>query len=120
MTHPGDEGLRRLEAAEERTGVAAHLHFGASILPTLRWDHLAAIQVCDEVHAVADAEHRCDLEGGRLRRRDVLAVNRVWTTAEDDAGRRPLPNPFDGPRRRMDLRVDPRLADAARDQLSVL
>src|SRR3954466_6247274 len=120
MAHPGDEVLRRLEATEEWTRVAAHLYLGAPVLPALGRNDFAAVQVRDEVHPVADAEDRRDLERGRLGGRHVLAVNRVRAAAEDDAGWRPLANPLDGARRRMDLRVDARLTHPPRDELSVL
>src|SRR5204862_73634 len=77
-------------------------------------------EVRDEVHPVTDAEYRRDLERRRLRRRNVLAVHRVRTAAENDPRRRPLADEFDRPRWRMNLGVDARLANTASDELCVL
>ena len=82
---------------------------------------LAAREVRDELHAVADRQHRRDVEHRRLGRRRAVPVHRVRTAAQDDA-RSGFHSRIQSSasRRRVNLRVHARLAHAARDQLREL
>ena len=73
------------------------------------------------LHAVADAEHRHALrpDGGRRARR-VAVGHAVRPAREHDALRREAPHEVVADVVRMDLAVDVRLAQAARDELRVL
>src|SRR5436305_6568802 len=120
MAHPGDERLARVEAPKQRARATAYLHLRASILAAICRRHFATVQVGDEVHAIANAEHRGDVERRLLGGGYVLAVNRIRSATKDDSGRRPLTNPVDGARRWMNLRIDTGFANASCDELRVL
>src|SRR5450756_2542138 len=73
------------------------------------------------LEAVADPEHRHPRdEQRRVHRWRTIGVHAGRPTGQDDRGRVLRQHPLDGPRVRHDLGVDPRLTDAARDQLGVL
>src|SRR5687768_15704328 len=74
----------------------------------------------DDVHPVADAEDRGDVQNATLRRGHIVAVDRRRAAAQDDPARLPLPHEVERDRRWMDLRVDTRFANAARDELREL
>src|SRR5690349_15541671 len=108
MAHPGHEWLPHIESLKQRAAVTAQEYLRASVFAAVRRSDIATVQVRDEIHPVADAKDRRDLERCWLRGRNVLAVDRVWPTAEDYPGRRPLSDPVDRARRRMDLGIDAR------------
>src|SRR5687767_7267958 len=119
VAHPRGELLSCLEPREHliRLGDA---YLGSAVLSPAPTLDLSALDVRDEVHAIADPQNRSDVEDRPIGRRDVFAVYRVGSTAQNDSGRIPVSNPFERSRGRMDLRVHPRLSYAARDELRVL
>ena len=109
----------RSKAVEQSTRLL-HLELGAAVFPPAGADHLASGEVRDELHAVADGENRRDVEDGGIDDRRALLVDGARSAAEDDAGRVPLANPVERPRRRVNLRVHARLTHAPGDELSEL
>ena len=119
VAHPRRHALAGVEAIEQPVG-SRRPGARAAVLAPAGADHLAARQVRDELHAVADAEHRREVEECRIGGRRAVLVDRVRAAAENDAGGLPVADPLDDARRRMDLRVDARLAHAPRDELREL
>ncbi len=109
-----------LDAGEElRVSARAHLRV-AELAHAARLDRAAELRR-HRLHAVADAEHRHALRphGGRRARR-VAVGHAVRAAREHDALRREAADEIVADVVRMDLAVDVRLAQAARDQLRVL
>src|SRR5438045_6611904 len=117
MAHPGDECFIVVETTKERPAVRTEIHFRAAVLAAVGGRDFTAVEIRHEIHPVAHAQYRRDLERGQLRRRDVVAVYGVWTAAENDSRRRLLTYPFSRSRRRVNLRVHARVAHHARNQL---
>src|SRR6185436_18712108 len=74
----------------------------------------------DELHAVADGEHRADIKKGEIGSGRPIIIDGAGSAAENDAGRVPFANPLDTACRWVNLRVHSRLANSPRDQLSEL
>ena len=107
------------EAAEEPA--ADDGHDGAPVFAAVGLDHLAAHQVRDHLHAVAEAEHRhAEVQDFLRRDRRAGVVHRIRAAGEDDPPGPPLPDPLDGAGARVDLAVDVGLAHPARDELGEL
>src|SRR6185437_14531121 len=78
-------------------------------------------EACEDLHAVAQAEHRgTHREQGGIRGGDPLVVDRAGPAREDDASRAPLADPLDGSGGRMNLTVDVSLAHSSGNELRVL
>src|SRR5262249_28864578 len=119
VAHPHGHALVRFEAVEESSDLF-DLELRSSVLTLAGIDHVAARKMRDELHAVADGEHRSDIEQLRWRRWSAILVHGVGPAAQNDAGGIPLADPRDAARRRMDLGIHARFADAARDELCEL
>src|SRR5688500_930803 len=119
VAHPRGELLSSLEPREHLIRLEDAYLRSAVLSPAPTLD-LSSLDVRDEVHAVADSQNRSDVEDRPIGRWHVLAVDRVGSAAQNYSGRIPVSNPFERSRGRMDLRVHPRLSDAARDELRVL
>src|SRR4029077_15489805 len=65
VTHPSCNRLLRRETGEQALRLQ-NLHLGAPVLTAIGADHLSAFDVRNELHSVADAEHRGDVEDGRI------------------------------------------------------
>src|SRR3954468_625727 len=74
----------------------------------------------EELHDVTDTEDRRDVEELRVRRWRAVLVHGARTAAENDPRRLPVANPIDASRRRVNLGIHSRFADASRDQLREL
>src|SRR5687768_4807300 len=74
----------------------------------------------DELHPIADAEYRCDVEEPGVGARSIVVVHGARSATENDDGRLPLPNPLERPRGRVNLRVNARLTNPPGDELSEL
>src|SRR5215207_7273308 len=109
MTHPRREFFAFAESVKQHAGLG-NCHFGASVLPPSRSLDLCPLEVCDELHAIADAEDGSYIEKLLLRSRSIVSVNRVWTAAQDDARRVPLSNPVDIASRGMNLGINSRFS----------
>src|SRR5688572_13010340 len=118
MAHPHRDALAFVESTEQPVR-SEDLELRASVLARTRCD-LSALNVRDDVHAVADTENRCDVEQRRIRARSVVIVYGAGATTQDDASRLPLPDPLDGARWRMNLGVHTSFTDTPRDQLGEL
>ena len=113
--------VRRHGAAgkERERGVKGNGEYAVLALRA-RLDRSAA-EMADELHAVADAEHRdAELQHGLVAGRGIVAVYAVRSAGEDDALRRHRADLLHGHFARTDLGIDAVLAHAARDQLLVL
>ena len=119
VTHPHGRRIDGREAAKERA-LDRGVNLVATILALCTALHLSAVQLRNELHAVAHSQHGCHLEHRAIGRGRVLAVHRVGAAAEDDARRRPFANPLERSRGRMNLGVHARLAHAPRNELGVL
>ena len=119
MTHPYRHPLMLGEAVEESARLFDP-QLRAPIFAAPGVDDLSAGQMRNELHAVADAEDRRDVEQLRVGAGRVFLVDRARTTAEDDSRGVPFANPIDRPRRRVDLRVHSGLAHAPRNELREL
>src|SRR6267378_5597329 len=107
--------------AFEQAGRLAYGEHRRTVLVRATGIDLAAEVVCDELHAVADAQHR-NARAQRLRvdlRRAFLIYAR-WPPAEDQPGRIALFELGPGCRSRHQLAVDLGLAHPACDQLAEL
>jgi hypothetical protein len=119
MAHPDQSVLVFVKAAEQPP--TPHPHGRPAILPPSCPDDGSTGQVGDELHPVADAEHRdAEFEQRGVGRGDILTVHRAWSAGEDDTFRVPLADPFDVVGRRMDFRVHMGFPHPARNQLRVL
>ena len=118
MAHPHD--LLGGHVAEERT-LGRQLDVGLAVLgDVVRLDGAAEL-AREELHAVTDPESRDpELEDRRVGERRTLGVDRRGPAGEDERRRIPGQDLVRAEPVRDELRVDPRLADAAGDQLAVL
>src|SRR5690606_20062521 len=92
-----------------------------AVLTLVRRLDLAAEQMAEELHAVADAEHRhAELEDLRIDRGRPFLEHARRTAGEDDGGRREGLDGLGIHRARMDLAIDTQLADSPGDELGVL
>ena len=119
VTHPRRHRLVRRESLEQSLGFE-DFHLRAAVFSTVGANDLSAFDVRDQLHSVADSQHRRDVEDCGVGERDVVAVNRVRSATQNDAGGLPLANPLDGTARRMNLGVDSGFANPAGDQLRKL
>src|SRR5215212_808042 len=114
-------GLLLIGGAGEDTVVALYYQVGAAVLPDLDRPHLPTQSQRHELHPIADAQDgHVELEELGLDPRGVVLVDAVGAAGEDDAFGVSMFDVFD---RRVvgdELRVNPRLADPAGDQLGVL
>src|SRR6266403_1991309 len=111
------EGEQRVEARDAQVR-------GAELLAR-RTLYLAAEGLTEDVHPVADAEHRRrarheQLEDVAGRQRRALGVDARRAAREDDTHGRHAPERVERQVEGMDLAVDVQLAHAPRDQLRVL
>ncbi len=91
------------------------------VFPLARLAHFAAREMSQQLHAVADAEHRnAQIEQRGVRGRGVRIVDGAGAAREDDPRGGKGADPLDVSRRRVDLAVDVSLADPPGDQLRVL
>src|SRR4051812_26595946 len=102
MAHPHCRAIIHGEAAEQGT-LACREDLVAAILPLPATCDLGAREVCDHLHAVADAEHRYVVEKLWVGEWGVRCVHGVRAAAEDDAGGIPRANPLEAARGRVDL-----------------
>ena len=120
VAHPGlKRAGRQFKAAGGHGGKRAH--FGAAVFALVGGGDVAAEGVGQELHAVADAEHRLAAGqdvGRELRRAGV--VDGVVAAGEDDPPGPILAHESVRNVGGMDLAVDLRFAHAPRDQLRVL
>ena len=119
VTHPRRHRLVSRESGEQPARLQ-HFHLCAPVLTPICPYHLPALDVGDQLHSVTDAEDRSDVEDGGIGERDVVAVDRVGSAAEDYSGWLPLADPLNGSTRRVDLGIHPRFADPPGDQLREL
>jgi hypothetical protein len=119
VAHPHRCGLADPKPAEQ-SGLPRRADLVAAVLPLSTARHLGAVQVRDQLHAVAHAQHWGDVEERNIGGRRILAVDRIRATAQDDARRIPFANPIERARGRMDLGVDASFAHPPRNQLRVL
>ena len=116
MAHP--RGLLGRQVGEELALLDAQL--GLAELAGAPIDAAAEL-LRHQVHAVTDAEGRdAELEDRRIDVRRVVRVDRCASPGEDQRYGVAAANLFGGDAMRDELRVDPRLANAAGDQLRVL
>src|SRR5689334_20985400 len=110
MTHPDRRFFPAAESLEQATAALA-FQIGPSVFPPLGPGHLAAREVRQQLHTVAEAEDRsAQLEELGIGGGDAFSIHRIGAARENDALRIPRPNPVDTPGWRMDLAVDMRLA----------
>src|SRR6202049_3418674 len=119
VTHPGGDRLLCREAGKQPFWLH-DLPLGWRVLATIRANHLSAFDVRYQLHSVADAEHGGDVEDGRIGERDVVAIDRVWSAAQNDPGGLPVANPLHARAGRMNFGVHTRLANSPGNQLREL
>jgi hypothetical protein len=119
VTHPGSDRLAGGESGEQSHGLQ-DFHLGSTVLAAVSADYLSTLNVCYELHTVADAEYGGDVEDGGIGERHIVAVHRVGASTQDDARWFPLSDPFHGSTWRVDLGIHARLANATGDQLREL
>ena len=119
MAHPRGHRLTLREPGEERLRLE-HFHFCSSVFTTIGANHLSALDVRDQLHPVADAEDGRDVEDPGVGEGNVVTIHRVRSAAKNDACRFPIPKPLDASAGRVNLGVNARFADTARDQLREL
>ena len=119
VAHPDGRTLAGRKSVEQYA-VTRRPNLVAAVLSLPAARDFRAEKMGDELHPVTDTEHGCNVEQGEIGARRILPVDRVGSAAQDDAGGIPRSDPFDRAARWMDLRVDSRLAHAARDELRVL
>ena len=116
---PDRDGIFAREPREQALRFA-QAQLGSPVL-ALAVLHPSALQPGDQLHAVADPQHRnVHVQELGLQPRAIVLVDRGWPAREHDRAGRPAANPLQGPGRRVDLAEDPFLADAARDELGEL
>ena len=118
MAHPDD--LLGHEVLEQRGG-AVELDVGLAVLRhVVRLDRPAELPG-HQLHPVADAERRqAQLEDPGIDLRSALGVDGCRPAGEDECRGVPPADLVGAEPMRDELRVDARLAHAARDQLAVL
>jgi hypothetical protein len=120
VAHP-DDALGATREIREQRVLPLLLQPGAPVLAIFAaLDHAAEV-AHQQLHAVADAEHRpAELQDRRLEGRRVRIEHAGRSAGEHDAGRIPGLDRRRAEIRRMDLAVDAQLAQPARDQLGEL
>ena len=117
--HP-DLMIAAIEALEERVAFVDHERRGA-ILAGMSAGAMRSEMLRDDVHAVADAEHRAaqvqDFIGDIGR---AAVVEARGPARENDAARIHRADFLRREVIRMDFAIDPRLAHAPRDELGIL
>src|SRR6267378_4113608 len=119
---PDDRRRLRLKPGEQAC-VLANRDLCAAVFMLARRNDLAARQARDELHPVADAEHRdAQVEDAGIGGRRTVIEYRTRPARENDAlgVERRDEREVASFARRMDLAVDARFPDAARDQLREL
>ena len=119
VTHPRRKMGRLVEALEQPFRFC-DVYLRPTVLPSSSAFYVCAKDERNELHSVTNAKYRGDVEHGNVRERSPVGVDRIRTAAKNDSVGLPLSNPFYRARRRMNLRVDSRLPDTPRDELSVL
>ena len=94
---------------------------GPAVLPPVGAGDVASAEVGEDLHAVAESEHRrAQDQELRIGDRHRVVVHGVGATREDDPLGIPLADPLHGARRRMDLAVHVGLTHPTCDELGVL
>ena len=94
MAHPHLRCVTDLEAGEHASRFH-HFDISATILAPAGTDHTAALQMRNQLHAVADAEHRCHIQQRGVDCRCADIGHGTRTAAQDDAGRVPGSDPLE-------------------------
>ena len=119
MARPDDGGGMRLESGKQAL-ILADRDLGPPVLALVRGHHLPSGEPGDELHAVTDAKDGDpEVENPRVGCRCTLIEHGVRAAGENDPLRVELPDEREvqTPGCRMDLAVDTRFPDAARDEL---
>ena len=120
VRHP-DCGDPALPDSLEQIGVVINQQLGAAVLPPSRFGDLAVQDMRDQLHAVADTEHRQVLLKELLRhQRGSPVVDAGRPSGQDDPFRAVGLDRREGGGIRENLGIDLRFADAASDELCVL
>ena len=120
MAHP-DCRLPAFAYAREQTFILMHVQFGPAVLPLGRLCDLAAKNMGQELHAVADPEHGyTQLQVGLVDKRRSGVIHARRASGQDQALRFEGLDLFEARVVRKDLAVDPGFTNAAGDQLGVL
>jgi hypothetical protein len=100
---------------------AFDLEVGTAVLTPISPNDFTAGEMRQELHSVAEAQHRSsDVQQFRIRRGDTLAIDGVGAARQDYPLGFPLLDPLDTARRRMDLAVHVGFAHSSGDELGVL
>ncbi len=119
VAHPDLRGLG--QPVEQRARRLGDRELGKAVLADVGLGDLPAEVQRHLLDAVAEAQDRdAELEHGRVHVRRALGVHARGTSGEDERRGCTARDLLGGDVERHDLRVDPRLADAARDELRVL
>ena len=119
VAHPDLRGLG--QAVEQRAARLGHGELGESVLADVGLGNVAAQVQRHLLDAVAETQDGdAQLEDGRIHVRRALGVHARRTAREDHRRRRAARDLLGRDVERHDLRVDPGLADATRDELRVL
>ena len=118
VAHP--HGKLRVQALEETVRLADRQQRG-TVLACVTGIDLAPEVMSDQLHAVADAEHRyTGAEGVRIHLGRARLVNARRAAGEDQPGRGSAPELGPGRGAGNQLAVDAGFTDPARDELAVL
>src|SRR3954469_290414 len=74
VTHPRRDWLAFFKPGEQSLWLQ-DLHPRPAVLAAIGADHFPALDVGDELHSVADPQHRRDIQNGWIGERNVVAVN---------------------------------------------
>ena len=119
VAHPDRRLLAAAESAEQPSALDRDAR--PAVLPAIGPGHPAAGEMGQQLHAVAEAQHRrAEAQQLRVGGGHALAIDRVGPARQDDPLGLPVPDPRHGARGRMDLAVDVGFAHPARDELGVL
>src|SRR5215469_2889013 len=94
VAHPHRDTFVLCESGKDSRRVI-DLELGPPILASLPEGDHAPLEMSDQVHPVADAEHWRDVQESRIGGWDALPVDGVGATTQDNAGWPPLAHPID-------------------------